>query len=236
MKKVEELSQYGKGLEMPRETLKKQQQLMFKLLKKEFGLFGMIGLGIRVMKHAKRLKKEHPDQVKIAASVGKDQDKQVIMTAALFFAIADKSGRKSGQEFMTKLIQTMAPITLPAIHQLDEVVKCGGDTFTNNKKFTRAMFEECDRLGSWKNDGFIDTEDCLEFKVTKCVNVELMEALGCPELKKMGCDHDLAAYPLMEDASQCEFRRPITIADGDDYCHFFYYRKGTAPDTAHLNK
>jgi hypothetical protein len=234
--KVEQLSQYGKGLEMPRETLKKQKKILFKLLKNEFGLIGMIGLGIRVMKHAKRLKKEHPDQVKIAASVGKDQDKQVIMTAALFHAIADKRGRKSGHVFMTKLIQTMAPITLPAIHQLDEVVKCEGDTYTNYKKFTRAMFEECDRLGSWKNDGFIDTEDCLEFKVTKCVNVELMEALGCPELIKMGCDHDLAAYPLMEEASQCEFRRPKTIADGDDYCHFHYYRKGKAPDTAHLNK
>ena len=234
--KVEELSQYGKGLEMPRETLKRQEKTLFNLLKREFGLFGMIGIGMRLMKHAKRLKKEHPDQVEIARSVGKDQDKQVIMMAALFHAIADKRGRKFGQDFMTKLIQTIAPISLPAIHQLDEVVKCEGDTFTNFKKFTRAMFEECDRLGSWKNDGFIDTEDCLEFKVTKCVNVELMEALGCPECKKLGCDHDLAAYPLMEDASQCEFRRPKTIADGDDYCHFFYYRKGTAPDTAHLNK
>ena len=61
--KVEELSQYGKGLEMPRETLKKQEKILFKLLKKEVGLFGMIGIGMRIMKHAKRLKKEHPDQV-----------------------------------------------------------------------------------------------------------------------------------------------------------------------------
>lgn len=34
-----------------------------------------------------------------------------------------------------------------------------------------------------------------------------------------------------------EFRRPCTIAkDGWDCCRFYFYRKGTAPDTAHLNK
>lgn len=42
--KVEQLSQYGKALEMPKEGLKKQQKVVFNLLRKEFGLMGLLGL------------------------------------------------------------------------------------------------------------------------------------------------------------------------------------------------
>ena len=73
------------------------------------------------------------------------------------------------------------------------------------------MFSEIDRIGTWKNSGFNETEDLLEFKVTSCVNVELFEAIACPELGTLGCDHDLAGYPLIEEAVQCEFRRTCTI-------------------------
>ena len=43
-------------------------------------------------------------------------------------------------------------------------------------------------------------------------------------------------YRVIEDDVDCEFRRLCTIAKGDDRCVFEFYRKGTAPDNAHLNK
>ena len=73
-------------------------------------------------------------------------------------------------------------------------------------------------------------------KITTCANVELFGEIGVPELGKFGCDHDLAGYAAIEDDVECEFRRMCTIAKGDDCCVFEFYRKGTAPDTAHLNK
>lgn len=234
--KVEEIKQYGKGLEMPRYILKHQKKILLKILKSEFGFFSMISVMADMIKHAKKLKKKHPDMVKPAASVGKDQDKQVISTAALFLSMADKRGRVYSAGLMKSLIQQVAPITLPAIHAQEGVVKCEGDTFTNFKKFTKELFVACDKQGTWKNDSFIDTDDCLEFKVTSCINVELMQGLECPELIRKGCDHDLGAYHLMEEGTQCSFRRSKTIANDDDYCHFFYFRKGSAPDNAHLNK
>ena len=65
---------------------------------------------------------------------------------------------------------------------------------------------------------------------------ELFGELGVPELGKFGCDHDLAGYAAIEDDVGCDFRRLCTIAKGDDRCVFEFYRKGTAPDNAHLNK
>ena len=76
----------------------------------------------------------------------------------------------------------------------------------------------------------------LTINVTTCANVELFGELGVPEMGKFGCDHDLAGYAVIEDAVDCEFRRFCTIAKGDDRCVFEFYRKGTAPDNAHLNK
>ena len=98
------------------------------------------------------------------------------------------------------------------------------------------MFTTTDKMGTWKHNGFHETEDLLDFKVTTCANVELFEAIECPELNTLGCDHDLAGYPLIEEAVQCDFRRPCTLAKGGDCCHFQFYRKGTTPFSADLNK
>ncbi len=234
--KVEELSMYGKALEMPKEGLKKQQKVIFHLLKKEFGALGLISIMLGIKKHTARIKRKYPETIQKARKTSKELEKQLCVLGALFSAIADKKGRTYSKDFMTGMFQNVASVSMPAICQLDELVKCEGDVFDNFKKFIRAMFTEIDRVGTWKNSGFHETDDLLEFKVTSCLNIELFEGIDCPELGTLGCDHDLAGFPLIEDAVKCEFRRPCTLAKGGDCCHFHFYRKGTAPDTAHLNK
>ena len=125
---------------------------------------------------------------------------------------------------------------MPAIYQISDLVKCEGDVFDNYKKMNRALFNETNRMGTWKHDGFHETDDLLDFKVTTCVNIELWEAIDCPELNVLGCEHDLAGYPLIEEATQSEFRRHCTLAKGGDCCHFKFYRKGTAPITEYVNQ
>jgi hypothetical protein len=218
--RVEELSMYGKALEMPKEGLKKQMKVVLNLLRKEFGIFGLVKIMFSVRKHSKRITNEYPEAIKTAKTIGKKMDKQLTMLGALFFSIADKRGRRFSQEFMTRMFQNVAPVSLPAIYQLKDLVKCEGDVFENFKKYNHAMFTEIDRIGTWENSGFHETEDLLEFKVTSCMNVELFKAIGCPELCTLGCDHDLAGYPLIEEDVQCQFRRFCTIAKGGDCCHF----------------
>ncbi len=58
----------------------------------------------------------------------------------------------------------------------------------------------------------------------------------CPEIAKLGCDHDLAGYPCIEDRCNAEFRRPCTLAKGGEYCDFHFYRKGFAPKGDFENK
>ncbi|MCG8700527.1 MAG: L-2-amino-thiazoline-4-carboxylic acid hydrolase [Bacteroidales bacterium] len=234
--KVEELEMYGKALQMPKQALKKQAKIVFGLLRKEFGIFGIPGLLIGMKKHAKRINKEFPDAVKKARSISDVFEKELITMGSLFSAVADKRGRKIAKEFMVSMAHNVASISMPAIYQVNDLVKCEGDVFDNYKKMNKALFTTTDRMGTWKHDGFHETEDLLEFKVTTCANIELFEAIACPELNVFGCEHDLAAYPLIEEATNSEFRRHCTLAKGGDCCHFKFYRKGTAPKTEYQNK
>lgn len=234
--KVEELAMYGKALEMPKEGVKKQMKVVLNLLRKEFGIAGLVGIMLGVKRHSKRIRRDYPQAMEKANNMSKVLAEELSIMGGLFSAVADKRGRVYAKDFMTQMMQMVAPVSLPALYQLNDLVNCEGDVFDNFKKFNRAMFSEIDRIGTWKNSGFHETEDLLELKVTSCANVELFEAIDCPELNALGCDHDLAAYPLIENAVQCEFRRPCTLAKGGDCCHFHFYRKGTAPDNAHLNQ
>jgi hypothetical protein len=234
--KVEELEMYGKALEMPKEAMKKQAKIIFGLLRKEFGIFGLPGLLIRMKKHSKRITKQYPDALKQAKSISDVIEKELKTMGSLFSAIADKKGRKFAKDFMISMARNVGTVSIPAIYQVNDLVKCEGDVFDNYKKMNRALFTTTNRMGTWKHDGFHETEDLLEFKVTTCANIDLFEAIDCPELNVFGCEHDLAGFPLIEESTNSEFRRHCTLAKGGDCCHFKFYRKGTAPDTKQPNK
>lgn len=125
---------------------------------------------------------------------------------------------------------------MPALYQIDDLVKCEGDVFENFTKFNDAWFKAMNAAGSFKIESIETLPDKQTIIVNECANCTVGEAFGCFEIAKLGCDHDLAGYPVILDRVNAEFRRPHTLAKGDDYCDFQFYRKGTAPDTEHLNK
>ena len=233
--KVEELEMFGKALEMPEAAQKKQIKIIFNLLMNEFG-FGSIGVLFSVLKHSKRIKREYPEAIARANEISPVIENELVMMGALFSAVANRKGRKYATLFMTRMMEQTASVSMPALYQLPDLVQCEGNVFDNFKKMNRALFTETNRMGTWKHKGFHETDDLLELKVTTCLNVELFEAIDCPELITLGCDHDLAGYPLIEEAVQCDFRRTCTLAKGGDCCHFKFYRKGTAIESAELNR
>lgn len=235
--KVQELKMYGAKLEMPKEAVKEQTKIMFHALRKQFGLFGMFGVFKDAFINQIKLRKKHPEARRKAAAISKVIEKELFVFSGLFLALAKRLGREEAYEFFkTEVMNEIAKTSMAVIYQVKEMKKCEGDIFENFKKFNIAMFERTTRDRTWVMENFEDTKDKLTLKITTCANVELFAELGVSELGKFGCDHDLAGYKSIEDDVNCEFRRICTIAKGDDYCMFEFYRKGTAPDTAHLNK
>ncbi len=234
--KVEELEKYGAKLEMPKEAMKKQSKIMLKALRKKFGLWGMVEVFIDVYFFQRKLRKDHPEtQIKVAA-MGDVMEKELFMFSGLYLALAKRLGREKAYEFFkTEVISEIAKTSMAALYQLDDLKKCEGDVFENFKKMNIALFERTTKDGTWLMDCYENKKDKLTIKVTTCTNVELFNELNVPELGKFGCDHDVMGYPVIEKDVNCGFRRLKTIANGDGYCLFEFYRRGIAPDNAHLN-
>ena len=93
------------------------------------------------------------------------------------------------------------------------------------------MFESSARKEFYKLEAFKDPENLQYLRVTKCLNIDVMSTLGCPELARLGCIADIAGYApeAMGNKVNLDFRRPYTMANGDKACEFYYYRKGHAP-------
>jgi hypothetical protein len=235
--KVEELSQYGQTLSgMPKEAMKKQEIIVMKEIRKKFGIIGILPFFIRLYLEQKRLIRKYPEAYQAALKVGESAAKELPMMIAIFNIITKKEGKEKAYEFVKSIFQKVAVYSMPALYQVDDLVKCEGNTYDNFVKFNIAFFGAMDKEGTWKVKETKQEKDKLTIVVTECANCVIGKAFDCPEIAKLGCDHDLAGYPVIEDRVFAEFRRPHTIAKGDEYCDFMFYRKGTAPATANLNK
>jgi len=234
--KVEELERYGGTFEMSKDVVRKQGWIMLKALRKKFGMFGMLGIFRDMFFISRKLKKEHPETQKKVAALGKATEEELFAFSALFLALVKRLGRENVYDyFKTEVINKLAVINMPWLYQLEDLKKCEGGVFENFKKMNIAMFERSTKDGTWVMESYQDEKDKLTIKVNTCANVELFTEIGVPELAKFGCDHDIAAYPLIEKDVDSDFRRLKTIANGDGHCVFEFYRRGTAPDNAHLN-
>lgn len=234
--KVEELEKFGARLEMPKEAMKKQSKIMLKALNKNFGCLGTLGVFKDICCIQRKLRKDHPETQRKAAAMGSTNEKELFMFSALYLALAKRLGRQEAYEFFkAEFINELAKTSMPAFYQLDDLKRCEGDVFENFKKMNIAMFERTTKDGTWMMESYKDEPDRLTIRITTCKNVELLNELDVSELGKFGCDHDVVGYPLIEKDVDCNFRRLKTIANGDGYCLFEFFRRGTAPDNAHLN-
>jgi len=235
--KVEQLERFGAGLEMPKGAMKKQGMIMLRALRKRFGVVGMVSVFKDTWVNRKRLVREHPETRRKAAAISEAIETELFTFSAMYLALAKRLGREEAYEFFkTEVMNEIAKTSMGLIYQVKDLTRCEGCAFENFKKFNIALFQRTTRDGTWHMESYTDDPDKLTVTITTCANVELFGELGVPELGKFGCDHDLAGYATIEDDVNCEFRRLCTIAKGDDNCVFEFYRKGTAPDTAHLNK
>jgi hypothetical protein len=79
-----------------------------------------------------------------------------------------------------------------------------GDVFDNFKKFNIAMFEAGNQ--DFHLQKLEDEPNHLRIVVDRCLNVEAGLMFDCPEIAKLGCDHDLASNPHVEPAVPAVFR------------------------------
>ncbi len=234
--RVEDLESYGASLEMPREAVKTQFRILWTALRKQFGFWGALGVVLDTYSIQRRLRRDFPETRQRAAAIGKIIENQLFALSGIFLALAKRLGRNEAYEFLkNEVIYETALTSVPLIYQVADLKRCEGDVFENFKKMNIALFERTTKDGTWLMENYEDEPDKLTIEIATCANVDLFSELNVPELGRFGCDHDVAGFAAIEKDVDCEFRRFCTIANGDDHCLFEFYRRGTAPDNAHLN-
>ena len=234
-RQVEQLERYGMSLtDMPKDAFKGQGKIVFAAFRKKFGLLGLVPFAFQVLGERRRLLKRFAKEFADLRKLTPKGAKEIAMLISMFNVIARKESREQAYEFVKSIFQKISFQSMPSLYQLDDLLQCEGDVFANFMKFNVAMFKAGDR--DYHVQTIEESDNHLRIVVDRCLNVEAGKMLGCPEISKLGCDHDLAGYPPIEDKLNMEFRRPTSMAKGDSCCEFNFYRKGFAPAGAYVNK
>jgi hypothetical protein len=232
--RVEDLGQYGKALDdMPKGVMARQAGVIVAELRRRYGTRGFLRMVVSIARERRRIQKTHPATVaELRRDWGSGAVNEALGMTALFDVLVPIEGREGAYAVAKEIFQQVAPLSMNALYQSEDLAQCTGDRFENFKSFHLALFDSSQHL--FPNTQ-TDQGDLFTSTVTRCGNVEVFGALGCPELGRLGCDHDLAGYPAIADRHDFEFRRPTTIAKGGDVCRFRFYRTGTAPATEEVD-
>lgn len=230
---VQDLDRFGRALDdFPRSELLRQVRIMMRELRIDVGTLAMPRLVVETAWERRQVRRSHPEAIHLLEPWGSGAVNEAITMVALFNVLARRSDREHAGEVIHSIFSEIAPHSMVALYQLEDLLDCAGDPFENFQRFHTAMFDASQHL--FPNT---QTSDANSFTttVTRCSNVEVFSALDCPELTTLGCDHDLAGYPAIQDAVHAVFRRPCTIAKGGDTCRFRFYRRGTEPATEEID-
>ena len=231
--KVNELSSYGKAFDhMPLEAQILQIKVMFSELIKKYGLFGLIQFMRKVIKTQNQLKKKYGQEMNTRfADVPASAIIEFYMMTSMYMVLSEFEDKDNAFDFVKGIFQKIGPTAHETLYNLKDLLKCKGDVYTNFCELDHSMFENSAKKGFYEIAEIRETDDLQYLRLTRCLNVDALSALGSPELARLGCIADTAGYApdAMGDKVNLDFRRPCTIASGSDKCEFYYYRKGHAP-------
>ncbi len=230
--RVQDLKYFGKPVsEFPKEAERQQARIFLRQLRARYGTVGLARILVRVMVERRRFKKRSATTLRrLERDIGPGIVKESTLLVSMFEAIAAREGRANAYPVIRSVVEEVAPCSMRAMYQLDDLKRCDGDDFENFKQFHVAMFDAPLTKTLYPNTQ-TDDGDHFATTVERCANVDIFTELGYPELGPFGCDHDVAGYAGITDEIGAEFRRPCTIAKGATTCDFRFYRTGTAPDT-----
>jgi hypothetical protein len=229
--KVEQLEPYNKSFgDAPKELLKLVKKEFLGNLWKRFGFFGLIRFFFRVVLARRRIMKTYARE--FAELVEKVPNPKLIgefvAFAAVFNALLNYETREGAYDYLKELLGGAWKESLMLMYQVDDLLMCEGDIFDNFKKMNIGIFTASSIEYNVKEIN--ETENHLNIVVDRCLNVELANTFGVPELARIGCDHDIVAYPPVEERTNSVFRRPRCLAKDGTNCDFHFYRKGHEPE------
>lgn len=146
-----------------------------------------------------------------------------ILLVIIYRVLVKRQGKEKAYNFAKMAIQKCSQFMMSDFYQADCLAEFE-DPYEAFWNYHKAMFQDDP---NYPNE-FFEDKNLKIMIVHQCRNCEIAK-LTIPELAPLGCDHDITGYKSIEDETEMEFRRPVTLAKDGKPCRFMFYRKGTAP-------
>jgi len=235
IEEVRKLPNYGVHITgLTKAGAKAMPKITYEVFKEKFGAIEAIKLIAKAYPKGAKIAKANPEAMEKLRGYSAHSAREFPLLIGMFLLVAEKLGsrRRAYDEVFKEIIERDATPSMADLYEVDKLEKLS-DPYEAFKEYNYGLF-----LGE-KNfpiDEFVDNGDSFSFNVTSCIQAQLAKDFGIDELGELGCDHDCAGYPTIEDRVNAVFRRPETIAKGDKHCSFKFYRKGTEPEQTRPNK
>lgn len=147
-----------------------------------------------------------------------------VLLVLIYRDLERASGKQRAYAFAKEALQACSLFMMNDFYQTDRLAEFA-DPFEAFWSYHKAMFRNDP---NYPNE-MRDEGDLKIMVVSQCRNCEIAW-LTIPELAPLGCDHDIIGYKAIEEKTQMEFRRPVTLAKDGQPCKFMFYRKGRVPE------
>ena len=226
--KVEELRNYGKGfvdLMSDPELMKRGRKLMMREFRRELGLIGLLKMGWRMKKEARRMKKHDWSRLRERGLTDQRFLDSLIETMAGMKALADMLGMERASEIYQRVWDRTAYDMMGSVFPSVEELKACGDAFKSYKEYFKAMSAVGERAGLHEAEIAEDTDDVFVCNYKYCVWPEVAKEFGDPYLcYPASCYSDEAWMPRFATESGWKFKRTGTLATGAPVCDFRFER------------
>jgi hypothetical protein len=222
--KVEELTNYGKGfmdtMTAP-EFVKRMNKLMMREFRRELGLIGMLKMGQRMRKEARRMKKHDWSRLRERGFTDQGFLDQLIAGMAAMKALADMLGMERASEVFRRIWDRTAYDLMTSVFPSVEEFKTCGDAFKAFKEYWKANDAANERAGLYEVEIVEDTDDVFVCNYKYCVWHELAKEFGDPYLcYPANCYLDEVWIPRFATEGGWKFKRTGTLATGAPVCDF----------------
>ncbi|MGA7803520.1 L-2-amino-thiazoline-4-carboxylic acid hydrolase [Bradyrhizobium sp.] len=157
---------------------------------------------------------DHSDEVAISHLQRRKIEGRVLIP--FFGALRDKFGEKVAREVIDQTVQKLA------VEDGARWATAYGPTTASLRKVVQELWAGG---GGMDVDIVAESEDHLDFNVTRCRYAEFYQELGLPDLGvQVHCNRDHAMVTSFD--SELELRRSQTIMEGAACCDFRFRRRG----------
>ena len=226
--KVEDLKNFGKGavdIMSDPELMKRGSKLMMREFRRELGLIGMLKMGWRMKKEARRMKNHDWSRLRERGFTDQGCLDQLIESMAAMKALADMLGMERASEVFRRVCdRTAYDMSMAVMPSIEEFKACG-DAFKSFKEYFKAGNAANERAGLYEVETVEDTDDVFVYNIKYCVWREVANEFGDPYLcYPSSCYGDEVWMPRFSREGGWEFKRTGTLTTGAPFCDFRFER------------